>query len=213
MQLRHSIPLLLTLLAGGVAHAQQPASNREAFFRCTDGSGQAHYADRLPPACAGYDTQVLNERGTVLRVIEGTQSRTARLEREKREAAERQAREDQALRDRVLIESYLTVADIERLRSQRLELLEAQLNVTQQNINSLKERQTRLQQQVARFRPYSDQPNAPPLPDHIAEELVNTVKSMETYQQTLAVKQVEQREVRESFARDIARFKELKGLP
>lgn len=205
--------LLLALMAAGPASAGAPGpASGEAFFRCTDASGQTHFADHVPPACQGLDTQVLNERGTVVRVIEGEQSRAARLEREAAEATVRKAREEQALRDRMLVDTYLTVEDIERLRDQRLEMLAAQLNVTQQNIGALQERQSRLQQQVARFRPYSDQANAPPLPEHLAEEMVNTVNSLETYRQAIAARQAEQEALRQSFERDIARFKELKGI-
>lgn len=215
MLLTRSTSLLVALLACSAALAAQPrpgSSGREAFFRCTDANGQTHYGDRQPAACFGHDTQVLNERGTVLRVIEGDQSRAARIQREARESVQQRQREEQAQHDRMLIDTYLTVEDIERLRNQRLELLEAQLNVTKQNIVTLRDRESRLQQQVARFRPYSDLPNAPPLPDHLAEDMVNTVNSLQTYEEAVVRRQAEQEALRASFARDIARFKQLKGI-
>lgn len=214
MPLKRSTSLLLALIACNPALPQtRPgAAVREAFFRCTDAGGQTHYGDRQPPACFGLDTQVLNERGTVLRIIEGEQSRATRLQRESQEQNQRKLREEQAQHDRMLIDTYLTVEDIERLRNQRLELLEAQLNVTKQNIVTLRDRQSRLEQQVARFRPYNTDPNAPPLPDHLAEDMVNTVNSLQTYLETVAARQKEQEELRAAFARDIARFKQLKGI-
>lgn len=218
MLLKRSTSLLLALtvhmtVCSPVLPQSRPGSGaREAFFRCTDGSGQTHYGDRQPPACVGFDTQVLNERGTVLRIIEGDQSRAARLQRETQEQTQRKLREEQAQHDRMLIDTYLTVEDIERLRNQRLELLEAQLNVTKQNIVTLQDRASRLEQQVARFRPYSTNANAPPLPDHLAEDMVNTVNSLQTYQEAVAARQREQEELRASFARDINRFKQLKGI-
>lgn len=214
MLLKRSMSLLLALTVCSPALPQSgPGSAaREAFFRCTDARGQTHYGDRQPPACFGLDTQVLNERGTVLRIIEGDQSRAARVQRETQEQAQRKLREEQAQHDRMLIDTYLTVEDIERLRNQRLELLEAQLNVTQQNIVTLRDRQSRLEQQVARFRPYSSKPDAPPLPDHLAEDMVNTVNSLQTYQEAVVSRQKEQEELRAAFARDIARFKQLKGI-
>ncbi len=215
MLLTRSTPLLLALLVSSAALPQsRPAGGgtREAFFRCTDANGQTQVGDRQPAVCVGRDTQVLNDRGTVLRMIEGDQSRAARQQREVQEGGARRLREEQAQRDRMLIDTYLSVEDIERLRNQRLELLEAQLNVTQQNISTMKERQSRLQQQVARFRPYSDSPSAPPLPDHMAEDMVNTVNSLQTYQATIVSKQAEQEQLKAAFARDIARFKQLKGI-
>jgi hypothetical protein len=71
---------------------------------------------------------------------------------------------------------------------------------------------TRLRQQTARFKPYNEQPNAPPLPDHIAEEIINTVKSLVTDRQTIDIKRAEQETMTANFARDSQRFKELKGI-
>ena len=129
---------------------------REAFYRCKDTSGQIHYGDSKPPACEGLDTEVLNDHGMVLRIIEGTLSRMSREQREAANAHFVREREARQQRDRMLIETYLAVEDIERLRDQRLDLLESQYRITEQNMSNLRERQNRLSQQVARFRPYND---------------------------------------------------------
>lgn len=201
--------------ASSVAFGAQKSSSsasREAFFRCKDANGQTHYGDSMPRACMGLDTEVLNDRGMVMRIIEGEQSKAARLEREALEAKARQEREAREQHDRMLIETYLSVEDIERLRDQRLELLVAQYRVTEQNIANLRERQQRLEAQVARFKPYNPAPNAPPLPDHLAEEMVNTVNGLRVYEESLETNRREQAELKASFAADIKRFKELKGL-
>ena len=187
-------------------------SGREAFYRCRDANGQTHYGDGMPPACQGFDTEVLDNRGMLLRVIEGEATRNERIKREATEATLRQQRETRQQRDRMLIETYLSVADIERLRDQRLDLLSAQYKITEQNIANLRERQRRMETQVARFKPYSDKPNAPPLPDHLAEEMVNTVNSLRTYQEMLVNNQREQAQLKTNFDSDIKRFKELKGI-
>lgn len=203
--------LLATFAVGDNAVAAQSGAG-DTFYRCRDAAGQTHYGDSKPPACEGLDTEVLNGHGMVTRVIEGTASR---VERERSEQAnahlirERQARQQ---RDRMLIDTYLTVEDIERLRDQRLDLLDSQYRVTEQSINNLRERQNRLSQQIARFKPYSDNPNAPALPDHLAEEMVNTVNGLRVYQETLAKTRNEQAQIRNAFTADIARFKELKGI-
>lgn len=196
-----------------VAQGQnRSAASREAFYRCKDASGQTHYGDSKPPACEGYDTEVLNDKGMLLRTIEGTQSRVAREQREVVEARAKKERDARLQRDRMLTETYITVEDIERLRDQRLDLLDSQYRVTEQNIKNLKARQDRLETQIARFKPYSDKPTAPALPDHLAEEMVNTVNGMRIYQETLAKTRAEQAQLRAAFSSDIARFKELKGI-
>jgi hypothetical protein len=200
------------LLLGATALAQTPpAASHEAFYRCRGTNGQIHYGDSVPFPCQGQDTEVLNERGITLRVIEGEKTRAARQEREAVEAKAHVERNERQQRDRVLNETYLTVADIERLRDQRLDLLIAQYKLTEQNIASLHDRQSRLETQIARFKPYSDNPSAPPLPDHLAEEMVNTVNSLRVYQETLAKNRTEQVQLTAAFGADIKRFKELKG--
>ena len=108
--------IAFAVLAASAAHAQ----GREAFFRCKDANGQTRFGDRMPDECVGLDTEVLNERGLVVRVIEGTKTREARLAREAAEEKARKEREARQQHDRMLIETYLSVADIERLRDQRL---------------------------------------------------------------------------------------------
>lgn len=216
---RHGILTIIVtaVLACTAAQAAQKTQKsttaaKEAFYRCKDGRGQTHYGDSAPPECAGLDTEVLNDRGMTLRVIEGDATRAARLEREAAEAKLRKERDLRLQRDRNLVETYLTVEDIERLRDQRLDILVAHYRVTELSIANLRERQGRLEGQIARFKPYSDKPNAPPLPDHLAEEMVNTVNSLNTYQEALTANRKEQADIKTSFDADIKRFKELKGI-
>lgn len=194
------------------AWTQPVDTSKDAFFRCKDAGGQTHYGDSMPPACNGRDTEVLNDRGMLLRIIEGDSSRAARTARESEEARLRKIKEEARQRDRMLIDTYLTVADIERLRDQRMAMLQGQYRLTETNIANMRDRQQRLQTQIARFKPYSDAPNAPPLPDHLAEEMVNTVNSVKVYEEALLSNRKEQAEVKAAFDADIKRFKELKGL-
>lgn len=209
--------VVVAIVASGTAFAAQRNQQKgnasdEAYFRCRDGKGQQLFSDSMPMGCQGQDTEVLNGRGMVLRVIEGDQTRTARVAREASESSERKLKQERELRDRMLLETYLSVDDIERLRDQRLEMLVAQHRATEQTIANMRERQGRLETQIARFKPYNERPGALPLPDHLAEEMVNTVNSMKVYEESLDKNVVEQAGISESFGADIKRFKELKGI-
>jgi hypothetical protein len=210
------LTIVIAIVASGAAFAAQKqkrgGSSDEAYFRCKDSKGQQLFSDSMPMGCQGQDTEVLNGRGMVLRVIEGDQTRAARLAREAGESTERKLKQERQLRDRMLLETYLSVEDIERLRDQRLDMLVAQHRATEQTISNMRERQGRLENQIARFKPYSTKPNAPPLPDHLAEEMVNTVNSMKVYEESLEKNLAEQAVVKATFTADINRFKELKGL-
>jgi len=210
------LTIVIAIVASGATFAAQnqkrSGSSDESYFRCKDSKGQQLFSDSMPMGCQGQDTEVLNARGMVLRVIEGDQTRTARLLREADEGTERKLKQERALRDRMLLETYLSVEDIERLRDQRLEMLVAQHRATEQTISNMRERQGRLESQISRFKPYSSKSNAPALPDHLAEEMVNTVNSMKVYEESLEKNLTEQAVVKASFTTDIKRFKELKGI-
>lgn len=203
---------LLPLSALQAAGATSGGGGREAFFRCRDAKGQTFFGDSMPAECQNLDTEVLSERGTVLRVIDGATSRAEKAQRKNADDAAKKAQQDAQMRDRMLVEAYLSVTEIERLRDQRLGLVESQIRIDQQNLTALQDREQRLLKQVQRYRPYSDKANASPIPDHIAEEMVNVVKSGAVTNERILAKQAEQQDLETKFASDIKRFKELKGI-
>lgn len=187
-------------------------SGREAYFRCRDAKGQTYFGDSMPVQCQDLDTEVLSDRGNVLRVIDGVQSRAEKEQHRSADEAEKKARQDALMRDRMLVEAYLSVQEIESLRDQRLALVESQIHLDEQNLAALKDREQRLMRQVQRFQPYSDKPSAGLVPDHVTEEMVGVIKSGNVTQQRIAAKQTEKQELQAKFASDIKRFKELKGI-
>jgi hypothetical protein len=205
---------LLGLVAAGPSVAASKKQTKkstnptEVVYRCKDAKGQSYFGQNIPPECMEADIEVLDETGRVVRIIPGRQSLEAIAAQK---AAETNAKEN-AQRDRTLLATYLSVADIERLRDQRLELLVQQAHVTEQYISNLKARESRLVDDVQRYRPYSASAKAPALPDHVAEDIVNTVNGLQVYEQELAKNTAEQQHLRSEFDSDIARFKELKGL-
>jgi hypothetical protein len=198
--------------AQAVAASRKPVKKKaaptEVVYRCKDANGQSYFGQNIPPECMEADIEVLDDTGRVVRVIPGRQS----LEVIEAQRAAEAARKENAQRDRTLLATYLSVADIERLRDQRLELLVQQAHVTEQYIANLRERESRLVDDVQRYRPYSSAPKAPVLPDHVAEDIVNTVNGLQVYEQELAKNTMEQQQLRSEFDSDIARFKQLKGI-
>ena len=202
----------LLVAAPAIVHAASKKTGKhlvsEEVYRCRDGKGQYQYGQSIPPVCMEQDVEVLDESGRVVRIIPGRRS----LE----QVAAQKAAEDEAKaaaqRDRTLLATYLTVADIERLRDQRLELLEQQSRVTEQYIANLREREARLMADAQRYRPYSTKPNAQPVPEHLAQEMVSTVNGLQVYEEELTKNTAERNQLRTEFDADIARFKELKGV-
>ena len=185
-----------------------PSKTDESVYRCRSASGQMFFGQNIPPECMDMDVEVLDSSGRVVRVIPGR----AALEQIEQQKAAEDAKAAALQRDKTLLATYLSVADIERLRDQRIELLEQQNTVTRQYIANLRAREARLMDAVQRYRPYSTKPNAPVLPEQIAGEIVNTVKGLQVYEQELAKNTLERERLAQEFGSDIARFKELKGI-
>jgi hypothetical protein len=209
------LALAATLLIVAAAPASIAASKQtpkragtETAFRCKDARGQTHLGQSIPAPCLELDVEVLDNTGRVVRVIPGRRA----MEQVAAQQAAEEAAKAAAQRDRTLLATYLSVADIERLRDQRLELLEQQSRVTKQYIANLREREARLMTDAKRYRPYSDKAKAPPLPDHVSEDIVNTVNGLQVYEQELVKITTEQERVRSEFAADIARYQELQGI-
>jgi Domain of unknown function (DUF4124) len=199
--------------APALAAKRKPkVTTQEAVYRCRDENGQSHYGQSIPAVCLGRDIEVLDSTGRLVRRIDSAAVLAARAKEQEQETARAQTAAQAAQRDRTLLATFVTVEDIERLRDNRLAILVQQSQVTREYIANLRERETRLITDAQRFRPYSAKPNAPPVPDHVAEEMVNTVNGLQVYQEELAKNTTEQTRLRDEFGRDIARFKELKGL-
>ena len=204
--------VLLGALVAGVADAAVKKRTRqlsnEEMYRCKAGTGRTYVGQAIPAECMDLDVEVLDATGRVVRVIPGRQS----LEEMAQQKAAEDAAAASAQRDKTLLATYLSVADIERLRDQRIELLEQQNVVTRQYISNLRTREARLMESVQRYRPYSAKANAPALPEQIASEIVNTVKGLQVYEQELTKNTTERERLTREFGADIQRFKELKGI-
>ena len=202
---------LATLLLGVTQ-----ASAQQTLYRWVDADGLVHYGDHVPPAYAEHDREILNSHGVAVRLVEGTATEEELAERARLAALDEAAAEAEQARvnhDRVLLNTYLSVEEIERLRDQRLDLLDAQVLVTEQYLTNLTQRLIQLEQNASRFKPYSQEPDARDIPENLQLDITRTTASIELYEETLGRTRDRVTTLTETFARDIRRFQELTGLP
>ena len=197
--------LLLSTSAAAV-HAQQPAGRK--LYKWIDSQGQVHYGDSVPAEYAAKEKDVINAQGVPIEHQEAQKS----PEQQAAEDQKRAAAEELQHRDQNLLNTYVSLQEIERLRDQRLSLLSDQMKVTNQFLEILNGRLAKLQKVSLRYKPYSNDPKAGPMPDQVAEDLVRMDNDIRTQEQNLREKQKEETTMRANFERDITRFKELKGL-
>lgn len=200
-------------LAIAALMASAPAAAQKVY-RWVDKDGVVHYGDSIPPEYANHDRNILNQHGVAVGFEEGEITPEERAEIERREAEEQArlaARAEATRRDNMLLETYLSVEDIEDLRDRRLELLESQIKVTELYLTNLRKRLVALQEEASYYKPYTTKENAPQVPENLAIDLARTVGAINTYEQMLARTRQDQEALRESFEKDIERFKQLKG--
>ena len=189
-------------------------SSAQRLYKWTDDKGVVHYTDKIPPEYANRDRDLLNDQAVPVGFEEGeitAAERAVIAEREAKAAREQAARAEIARRDRMLLETYLSVADIEDLRDRRLELLESQIKVTELYLNNLRKKLVELQSEASNYKPYAEREGAPQIPENLALDISRTTSSIVVYEQTLARTRSDQQSLRDSFNRDIVRFRELKG--
>jgi hypothetical protein len=214
---------LLAHSATDAAQQQQPrraptkgkVDMAQPVYKWVDEHGVTHYGDSIPSQYADQDTTILNEQGVPVRTIPGRRSAEQLEEEARKREAENRAKQDMVLarqRDQNLLATYLTVEEIESLRDRRLEILDSQAKVTTQYIDTLHGRLRQFEQQTQRYAPYSTEPKAGPMPEHLAEDLVRTVNEIRSQEKNLGLKRQEAQRLQEQFGRDIARFRELKKI-
>jgi hypothetical protein len=194
---------LLALCAAGVVHAGK-------VYKWVDKDGNVHYTNTPPPEAAQRDRTVLDEHGNVTETLQGAKT-PEEIEAERQRQAEiaRQEKlaEERAARDNMLLQTYTTVGDMEMARDGRINALEAQVKVVSGAIGSLETQLAGLESRAAMLRD-----GGKPVPEELQRQIDETRAELLDNQKFLIARKEEQDQVRERFATDIARFKELKGL-
>jgi hypothetical protein len=196
------------LLASPGFAAGAGASSGRTLYKWVDEQGVTHYGDHIPPEYAAQEKQVINSQGVEISRLEAQKSPEA-LAAEEQKRAETEQNQN---RDRNLLNTYGTVQEIERLRDQRVTLLTDQIKVTSQFLEVLNGKLKKLRVSSMHFKPYNSDPNAPVMPDQMAEDLVRVRNDMHTQEENLREKRSEETGMSKQFDSDIARFKELKGI-
>jgi hypothetical protein len=199
----------LALLAG-TADAQQ-SSKQKKLYRWVDKNGQVHYGDSVPAEYAEQDREVLNRQGVSVGREEGT---ITPEEAAAKAAADKAARDEQKrkLRDRVLLQTYQSVQELEVLRDNRLELVDAQLTIQEQSLSNLRAQRAQIQRVAARYAPVNTGADAEPLPEDLASDLEQSASDIQTQETNLVRRREERENIRKTFEADIERYKELRAV-
>lgn len=176
--------------------------NAEAkLYKWVDENGTTHYGETIPPRYANRDTQTL-EKG---RLTERETSREMPGQQSKMKTDE----EIQAERhDNALINTYSSDAEIDLARDRNLQQVEARISSYTTLLKSANENLASLQQEQERITKQNRK-----TPKSLTEDLENAKLRIEQFQAELTTNKEELEAVKARYAKDKARYRELKGLP
>ncbi len=204
-------PAMITGVLIALASLTAVGGETERVYKWVDEEGQIHYGDSIPPEYSDLPKQVLNEHAVTVEHLEGRKT-------EEQLAAEEKARnlamqqELQLRADKALLATYLSVEEIVMHRDRRIELTQAQARVTELYLRNLERRLTKLKREAAKYRPYSDDPDAPMISEDLVADINETQATIARHQQNLLKFQEDEQQMIARFEGDINRFKRLKGL-
>lgn len=199
------IGLALLLTATAAVAAPKKTTN---LYRWVDENGVVHFGDSIPAEYAEQEKHVINDQGITVGRIAGkaTEEELAAMAA----AAEAEAEQERAQRaDRALLATYLSVAEIERHRDRRVELLVAQARVSELYLTNLRKRLVSLLDEASAFKPYNVDPDAPMIRPALANDIKQTKDRIHRYEARIADHKRGAEELRAEFQVAINRYAEL----
>jgi molecular chaperone DnaK (HSP70) len=206
---RAAARVLAVLLAWAAVTAGTSVEAR--LYRWTDENGVVHFSDRLPPEAVHKERKVYDEEGDPVKVIPAPKTaeqieaekraaeRRAAEERRRREEAERRAREE-----RVLREMYGSLADIEAIRDERLELIDTAIDILEAREHKLRRRLREINRKLSALESEGREPSKA-----LIQQFKVTTRALEDTRRELRQQRNERIATEQRFARDMERFAEL----
>ncbi len=195
--------MFLTPLSAPVSEAR--------LYRWTDADGVVHFSDRVPPEAVRRERKVYDNEGEPVKVIPAAKSpeqleaerreaaRRAAEERRRREEAERRAREQ-----RILQEMYGSIADIEAIRDERLNLIDTAIGILEKRERKLVGRLREIKRKLAAQEKGGKAPSKA-----LVQQFEVTTQALRDTRAELRERRRERIETEQRFARDLKRYTEL----
>ncbi len=201
-----------TLLAMLVAAGSCAVHAEPARIVCwTDDSGQRSCGDRVPPEYAKRERQVYGEDGRLIETLERQKTPDEIAEIERRAAEQEAARkrtQERAAYDRFLLATFSSVAELERTRDDRLQTLDGRLRLAEKSLADNEDGILQLQEQIA-----AAARDDKKVPARLTRQLGEFEATLENNRHVVEKLRAERDELRRKFARDIDRYRALKGEP
>ncbi|MES9816604.1 MAG: DUF4124 domain-containing protein [Candidatus Thiodiazotropha sp.] len=180
------------------------------LYKWVDDKGQTHYTQTLPPTDAHRARSHLDEHGIVVKEVDAAKTEEElRQEAEQERLRQEQQRlvEQQQAQDRVLLRTFRSADDILMTRDGQLQAVDTSVRVTQANIRRLKTTLEEMQQDAAKR-----ELQGRSVSKRILQDIEIKRQALEDAYSSIIEREHDKNRIRQSFARDLKRFRELKKL-
>ncbi len=199
--------LILTLSLAALLGAECATAK---MYRWVDAQGKVHYSDKIPPDQAEQARDELSKKALTTRSV--PRAKTAEEVAKERELERLRAEQqrliaEQQAADRVLLRTFRSEDDLILARNGKLEAIDVVIRITQGNIRRA---QSKLQEN--QHRAATMERSGKKVPEQLLKNIDSGLKSISENYALISLKEKEKETIREVFARDLDRFRELKKL-
>jgi hypothetical protein len=177
------------------------------MYRWVDGNGRVQYSDTPPTTFQTSGGVEMNKQGNVIRRTQSEAERKAEAERQVEQKRIQQEQEKQAQRDRALTATYTTEAEIDLARDRALEHHKLAIKGAQIRAQAVEANVVELRGRIA-----SIEKSGRPVGSGLQEQLAQATKESQELKRTIHSNEESMAKVREKYAADKLRFRELMGV-
>ncbi len=203
MKTQHWIGVLVVVAIAALAGR----ADAQKLYKWVDKDGNVHYSDQVPPEDIEQARERMNEQGVVVdRVDRAKTDEEFAAEEAARIAAEEAAAaaERQRIEDGKILATYASEADITRIRDQRIDTLDRQIQSSQAFIGGQTQSLARLMERAAELESRGVEVSAA-LTDSI-EGIRTQIRDQE---KIIAAKEAEKATIDAEYEQELERFREV----
>jgi hypothetical protein len=206
--MRFVLSAVLAFLIAGPAWAAGSAGPPHQRYKWTDGEGNLHYADALPPEAVKYGYEIVNPQGVVIKHVDrlktAEEKAAAKAELAKAQAAKESA-EARVRNDKQLLAAYPTEDDLKRAQHQQADMMDTNLTSARISLQSQEKSLAELLGHAAEL-----DSNGKPIPANLSKKITDMRKQVEEQRTYISRKQKERDDTVAHFDDDLAHYRSLK---
>jgi len=205
--MRVVLSVVLAFVIAGPAWAAGPTTLHQ-LYKWTDGEGNLHYSDALPPEAAKYGYEIVNPQGVVIKHVDRAKTAEERAAA-KAEIAKAQAAKDSAdarvRNDKQLLAAYPTEDDLKRAQHQQADMMDTNLTSARVSLQSQEKSLAELLGHAAEL-----DSNGKPIPPVLTKKITDMRKQVDEQRTYITRKQKERDDTVAHFDDELAHYRGLK---